>query len=506
MTPSTSSYYPFLFKLLILAFAFDQFSLIAADPDLWGHLKFGQQAWLQKSLPETDPYSYTAQGLPWINHEWLSEILYYLIYASLGSTGLLIFKMALGLFILQLLSSLYFSKESNPFIYIVYFMLITSVMAPGFMSRPHLMTFLFLTLLVVLLQKFFDGNRKALAWAPALMLVWANSHGGVVAGIGIFGAVTAIEWVRCLFTKEKHGNQLLGFFLLSCLALLINPYGYKLWTFFFQTLSVPRAISEWNPVPLIGTAHWHFKILAGLFVLSLFLPGRKRLWEILIISLAILYAFLHQRHTVLAVIVMTPYLPLKFAELAKRIPIRRNVNWSPPVHVVLKMSLVALTLFHIFMGFSKNRANDFKILVEPGFYPTYAAQFMLANGISGNLLTPFDWGEYFIWKLPDSRVSIDGRFRTVYPEKIIQQHEAFTRGQPLGKELLENYPTEIVVVRKSDPNRIAMDKEIRWLKIYEDPIAKIYIGKSSPPGPIEEKFMNQTLFDPPDPPPFSFPG
>ena len=507
MTPPANRVYPLLFKILIFAYAFNQFSLITADPDLWGHLKFGEAAWMQKALPSTDPYSYTAQGLPWVNHEWLSEIIYYLIYASLGSTGLLIFKLALGLFILQLLASLYFAKENNAFIFLVTFMLLVPVMAPGFMTRPHLFTFFFLTLLVVLLQKFFDGNRKALAWSPFLMLVWANCHGGVLAGIGIFGAVAVLEGVRFLFTGEKHGRVLLGYFALSCLALLINPDGYKLGVFFFESLSVPRDIGEWDPVLLTGNTHLEFKILAGLFAASLLVPGRKRLWEILIISLTILYAFKHQRHTVLAAIVMIPYLSLKMAELARRFQFEGTlIRLSSPVHVVLKSGLVVVIAVHLFAGLTKYQASDFKILVEPGRYPTYAAQFLHANEINGNLLVPFDWGEYFIWKLPESRVSIDGRFRTVYPEKIIRQHRAFDSGQKEGKVLLEDYPTDLVVIRKSNPNRNTMEKETGWLKIYEDLTSRIYIRKALPPGPVEEKFLQKQLIDPKEPPPLAFPG
>jgi len=507
MTPPASRAFPILFRILILAYAFNQFSLITADPDLWGHLKFGEAAWMQKALPATDPYSYTAQGLPWVNHEWLAEIIYYLIYAALGSTGLLIFKLALGLFILHLLSALYFARENNAVVYLLVFLLLAQVMAPGFMIRPHLFTFFFLTLLIVLLQKFFDGNHKALAWAPLLMLVWANCHGGVVAGIGIFGAVAVVEGGRCLFSGEKHGKVLLGYFFLSCLALLITPGGYKLWVFFFESLSVPRAIGEWNPVPLRDTSFLEFKILTALFVVSLFVPVKNRLWEMVIIGLAVVYAFKHQRHTVLAAIVMIPYLPLKMAELIRRFHLQATLGTlSAPLRVVLQSAVVILTVVNLFAGFSKCQANDFKILVEPTRYPTYAAQFMRANAIDGNLLVPFDWGEYFIWKLPQSRVSIDGRFRTVYPDKIIRQHQAFVLGQPEGNRLLDDYPTDLVIIRKSDPNRNFMDRKTSWRKIYEDLISKIYIRKTQPPGSVEEKFQRKELIDPKVSPPFSFPG
>ena len=37
------------------------------------------------------------------------------------------------------------------------------------------------------------------------MLLWVNSHGGVVAGLGIFGMITAVEVIRCYKTGESRG-------------------------------------------------------------------------------------------------------------------------------------------------------------------------------------------------------------------------------------------------------------------------------------------------------------
>uniref|UniRef100_A0A7C4QKK1 Uncharacterized protein n=1 Tax=Schlesneria paludicola TaxID=360056 RepID=A0A7C4QKK1_9PLAN len=42
-----------------------------ADPDLWGHTLYGLRAIELGVLAEaTDPFSYTAPGAEWINHEW----------------------------------------------------------------------------------------------------------------------------------------------------------------------------------------------------------------------------------------------------------------------------------------------------------------------------------------------------------------------------------------------------------------------------------------------------
>ena len=39
-----------------------------ADPDLWGHLRFGLDMIESRALHTVDPYSFTADR-PWINHD-----------------------------------------------------------------------------------------------------------------------------------------------------------------------------------------------------------------------------------------------------------------------------------------------------------------------------------------------------------------------------------------------------------------------------------------------------
>ncbi|MDH3256371.1 MAG: hypothetical protein OEM27_02040, partial [Nitrospinota bacterium] len=63
-----------MIRILVYTFAFIQFSYVTADPDLWGHIRFGQDIWEQGEVHDTDPFSYTAEGQPWINHEWLMEV------------------------------------------------------------------------------------------------------------------------------------------------------------------------------------------------------------------------------------------------------------------------------------------------------------------------------------------------------------------------------------------------------------------------------------------------
>ena len=64
------------------------------DTDLWGHIRFGQAVIAQHHLLLRDPYSYTAFGGRWSNHEWLTEVVMAAAYNILGVVGLKLWKLA----------------------------------------------------------------------------------------------------------------------------------------------------------------------------------------------------------------------------------------------------------------------------------------------------------------------------------------------------------------------------------------------------------------------------
>src|SRR5215470_18720115 len=57
------------------------------DPDIWWHMRNAQYLMQNHQLPRHDSYSFTVAGHPWINHEWLSEIPYYLAWQAGGLSG-----------------------------------------------------------------------------------------------------------------------------------------------------------------------------------------------------------------------------------------------------------------------------------------------------------------------------------------------------------------------------------------------------------------------------------
>jgi hypothetical protein len=44
------------------------------DADTWWHLASGRLIAASGAVPASDPFSYTAEGAPWLNRQWLFEV------------------------------------------------------------------------------------------------------------------------------------------------------------------------------------------------------------------------------------------------------------------------------------------------------------------------------------------------------------------------------------------------------------------------------------------------
>jgi hypothetical protein len=81
-------------RLAIWAVLVGILSYTVADPDLWGHVRFGMDILNQRELPVQDPYSFTSDR-PWVNPEWLAEVVMAGAIFGSGPIGLVALKLLL---------------------------------------------------------------------------------------------------------------------------------------------------------------------------------------------------------------------------------------------------------------------------------------------------------------------------------------------------------------------------------------------------------------------------
>ena len=54
------------------------------DFDYWWHARTGEYIVDELTIPRTDPFTFTANGEHWVDHEWLAQVPMYGIDATLG--------------------------------------------------------------------------------------------------------------------------------------------------------------------------------------------------------------------------------------------------------------------------------------------------------------------------------------------------------------------------------------------------------------------------------------
>ncbi len=500
--------------LLIVASALHFLGGNVADPDLWGHLRYGEMILEGHGLPREDVFSYTAPGAAFYDHEWLSDLVFAALFALAGSAGLVALKLFVGAAMLLAMwdamrafeRRLAPGHDVHPLVVAGVMIAALAVISPGATFRPQLFTMLFLAVELALLVRGDTRLRSGmttvpleLAVLPLLLGVWANLHGGFLVGLGLlgcYGAATIGEGLvaalrrRALACTPRALAVLAGVCVLGALAPLVNPYGLELYLYLGATLDMHDQISEWYPVELFSSHFLRFKLLVvATTVACAVLWARRRegraagvllCWLVPFLAVAAVAAFRHQRHTVLFGIVAMPPLAIAVEEV-RRLALARwpQLVPRPPVRAALACGALAVALFQLW-GFGARIARDgTSIRFGRIDYPVDAVEFLRTHGIRGNIAMPFEWGAYAISKLaPESRVFIDGRFEAVYPPQVIEDYFAFMNGTEGWERLLDAYPTEVVVVQRWRNIHPRMFARPDFEYVYSDPAALVFVRRT----------------------------
>ena len=444
-----------------------------ADPDLWGHLRFGLDLLDGGSLTTVDPYSYLTAGQAWINHEWLAEAAFALAWKLGGSAGLVAFKVAV---LLLVFGAVYWQlaalgvRLSHSFIMLA--LLLVFVIPAAGTVRPHMFTILLFALTLLVIAR---GERKQYGWlwaAPAIFALWINFHGGVLAGVGIFliwglvhGLVQPASWRRILPPLAA-----------APLACLLNPYVTGLPLFLLRTATVARPeISEWKPLVLTSALGLFFLMTLVLSVTALIFSRRPRnLTTMVLFAVAALLPFMAERHLPLFALTTLVFCGEHIGDVwssnFKQIELDDRVRvWLAPPVAAAGVLMLAIAL-----------SSSGRIPIRAPF-PLGAVSLLKQSGVAGNLAVDFTWGQYVIWHLgPRVQVSMDGRRETVYPDEIYRQNLEFMFGVGDWDALLTEHPTELVLTNKGFAAYNLVSLSADWYLAYEDSISALFVQRVSP--------------------------
>lgn len=429
--------------------------------DYWWHLKTGALVVERGEIPRSDPYSFTAAGTPWVDHEWLAQVAMVLVHRSAGPALLVLLKSGL-LCGLAFWAARHLEREGHgPAGTAILLMPALIGGAFRFDVRPELATLLFVPAsLALALRARRTGSRAPLIGIAALTVLGANLHVGAILIPVFLALAAAATLVRGALTREEpdRASRSMGFALrlaaTACAtALLIgaNPYGYRLYRVPFEL----RALLSGLPWPNLEWVRPTFATLPFLYVcggaaLLILLLGFKSLDPItapaLVASLAL--ALLHARNAGLFFLLLPWGLarPLRaLVERLKTTPLYRRGTGGDAVRpgfiaaAVLLMCGVPLLFWlqpQTSLGLGVARDND----------PSGLVDFLDRERVGGNLYNDVRFGGYLVWRrFPEARVFVDGR-NEIYGA-LLHDIAQSMQGPETWKAFLERRGIEAAMLR-----------------------------------------------------------
>lgn len=419
-----------------------------ADLDFWWHLKTGQMILEQRAFQHTEIYSFTAAGREYIDHEWLFQVIQYLIFKASGPAGIILFKCLLVVGIYLLLARFLVRNQASHQVALAILLLSIAGGRTRFIERPELFSILFFIATYLWIDDYLrTGNERKLWPVPFLFLIWTNLHAAVILGLLLQAAFLAGVWIESTLKKtgypshyEVQNRQFLPLVLLFAVSILItgiNPYGYRVLAVPFELTAIIDSgllhNQEWQQPSLIQLPFFYICLLLT-FALTAISFRRLHFPNFLLAAFLGYISLKYVRNVGLFCVCM----PLLIA------PYLRTLSEKLSRYSVIVIAANVVFLFYLVF----NSPYQFGI-GEASYFPNRIVRFTKEKNLQGNMINSYGFGGYLIWHLyPERKVFIDGRNEVYLPllEKLI----ASRADNRSWKKLLSEYHIEYALLNYVD--------------------------------------------------------
>ncbi len=477
-----------LLLVVVLVLLFLAAARTPLDTDLWWHLRSGEVTWNSSHPLLSDPFSFTRQGQPWINHSWLSQVVLYLLFRAGGFPAL---GGAVALLATASLALVYLQMDGPAALRAFLLVLAALVSAPVWTPRPQMFSLALFALLGYVLYLYKWRQRDHLLWALPLMVLWSNLHGGYPLGLMLMGLMLAGETLNHLI--GNLGPQTLPWgrirklaivTVLAALAAAINPNGAHMWQIPFQTVGM--SVLQ-NFIPEWASPNFHDltqqTLLWLLFAVFLAVSLSKRPVDGTDLLTVVWFGFMaclavrnYGPFALAAAPVLARHAWPALQRLAERVPVRPGSSGSkqpPPVlQKALNLSIVAvLGLF----AFGKLYAVTNPALVTPLIrqgYPLEAVTWMQAHDVHGRVLNEYAWGGYLDWAARDLQVFVDGR-TDLFGDEVVGEWMTVVQAGAGWQAILDRYRVEYVLLQPDRPVVTQLERA-GWMLLYRDDVSVLF--------------------------------
>lgn len=404
-----------LAALLITFFGF--FAVPVWDVDFWWHIAAGRNILQTGTVPGTDPFGVYDAANPWgqtvLKSQWLGQVLLYSVYRWFDIDGVIFFRAGIltaCLLIVYLRCRLAAAST-------VFSFALTALAGLAILhhtgERPQLFSFLYMSLVFLLLDGFMrSGKRWLVYFIPLVMLVWSNTHAGAVLGavaLGLFGIGHALENRRAGAPFNTAQFRLLfKIICLSTIALLCTPNGVATLVriifveniFFVDSNPLRDRVSEYAYPWSLWPVTLYYWVFIGVTLLAL--PGlfkQAYLKQGIVVAAIGLISLTGYRYIPLFVLLAAPYVA---------VGLNRTLNRIKPPDTLVSLLVLVVALAFLAYGFKQEKV--FRHGLQEQRFPAGAAAFIKQNNLRGKIFNTMNWGGYLLWQLRDNvTIFMDGR-------------------------------------------------------------------------------------------------
>jgi hypothetical protein len=475
--------FPSMLGALLVGAVFAAVKPFNVDPDLWWHIKTGELIFSAHRWPTTDPYSYTAARAPWLSCEWLGDVAFAAIYRIGGLRGLEVLLVVLASGVMLALYALATLRCGNSKAGFAASAVLLSLANASFNLRPQMLAYFFLILTLIVLERFRQGKQRTVWMLPILFMIWINTHGSWIIGLG-----TVALYIACGLVSFRMGGleaqrwtrserlRLETVFVFSLAAIAITPYGVRLAAYPFAVASsYPIAIAnvmEWQVMPfsLFGGTIF-LALVLGFFLAQVTFRFPWRVYEMLLFLFGTGMACLHVRFLLLYV----PFFAPMFATMAARWISGYDRSKDKYLLNAALMAGIVVAIVHYF----PSRAYLEKRVADQ--FPVHALEYIRQHPLPGPLFNSYGFGGYMI--LSGYKTFIDGRGELFEEVGVFGDYMHITLLEPGAMKVLEGYGIRSCLLERDEPLATVLSFMPDWQKVYSDNVSALYVKRDAAAAP-----------------------
>lgn len=444
------------------------------DNSFFWHLRTGRLI-LERGIPHTDPYSFTAHGSAWVAQSWLAALWYGILDRAGGGAAIRLFGAALGATLAVLSFRLALRIVRDRARALALGTAAFGCTAVMWSPRPLLIAvLLFLVLVWIVECPDTWVGRHEIAAMPVLMWLWANVHGTFELGLVYVALHLAGRWADGDVPWRGRERRLLVGALIASAIVFLNPYGPALVLFPVQLLSrgtVLRNVVEWRSPDFRTLQGAAFALWLVIALCALARTRHRVSRRDLIVAVPfVLLALWAQRNVALVGFATLPVVAraLVPSPTARR---TRHPEHPRPFGYVIVAGVVALMTL---LGT--------RTLQEPAFrtegYPVEAMHVVERQGLLGHRIATTDlWGGYVILKYwPRQPVFVDDRF-DMYSVGFMSDYLKLLQSGEGWQQMLPRYGVDVVVWPREKPLAQVLAASPDWVRTYRDDLSVVFVRR-----------------------------